>query len=90
MYLGKLTNGAADLIECEGGKEVNGERAEEELYAEGYKKACLAGTTNPTRWVEYPTCIVEEEIPQDEPGPEPQPGEISAEEALNIITGEAL
>lgn len=87
MYLGKLTNDTADLVEVENGIEVNGERTEAELYNLGYKKACLADTTNPTRWVEYPTCIVEEEIPQEEPEPEPDPDAITAEEALEIITG---
>ena len=32
MYLGKLTNDTADLVEVENGIEVNGERTEAELY----------------------------------------------------------
>lgn len=63
MKLGKITDGAVELIEVEAGKELSGVRSEEQLYAEGYKKVCL--TPKPSEdaiefWKEYPTCIVQE------------------------------
>lgn len=90
MKLGKLINGAADLIECEGGKEVNGERTEAELYAEGYKKACLTPKEHDDDtevWHEYATCLVQEWRPAQQD--EPETDEIPDAEALAIITGRA-
>ena len=87
MEVGKLINGTAELIEVENGIEVGGERTEEELYALGYKKACPMPRPSEEateNWREYPTCLVQEWI---EPAPEPDPDEITAEEALDIITG---
>lgn len=59
MKLGKIKDGAVELIEVEGGKELGGVRTEEQLYAEGFKKACPTpdGTGE---WIEYPTCFVQE------------------------------
>lgn len=62
MKLGKIIDGIVTLVECEGGMEVNGTRTEDELYADGWKKACLTPKENPTdteRWEEYPTCLVQ-------------------------------
>lgn len=87
MKVGKLINGTAELIEVENGIEVGGERTEEELYALGYKKACLMTIPSPEAtesWTEYPTCWVQT---WTEPLPEPDPDYITAEEALEIITG---
>ena len=66
MKLGKFINNEVDLIEVEDGMEVNGSRTEQELYANGYKKACLCHEDGETVWTEYPTCLVEELIPNVE------------------------
>lgn len=85
MYLGKLQNEQMTLVECEGGHEVNGNRTEEELRADGYKNACMVERPSETAvetWQEYNDCYVQvwEEQPADD-------GEISDSEALAIITG---
>lgn len=62
MKLGKLINQTITLVECENGQEVGGSRTEDELYADGWKKACLTPKENPTdteRWEEYTTCLVQ-------------------------------
>ena len=87
MKVGKLIEGQMSLVEVENGHEVGGERTEQELYALGYKKACLMPQPSEQAtesWTEYPTCWVQS---WDEPMPEPDPDEITAEEALDIITG---
>ena len=87
MKLGRKQNNDINLVEVENGHEVNGERTEEQLYAEGYKKACV-NTENDGEWVEYPTCFVFIEKTQ---APEPlQEDEITSQEALDIITGGAI
>ena len=90
MYLGKIINGTADLVQVENGIEVTrrkAKRTEAELYQAGYKKACLTPKENEDDtevWYDNPTCIVQEWIPaaHEEPA-----GEISAEEALDILMG---
>lgn len=64
----KLYNGNT-FIDVENGKEVNGNRTEEQLYAEGYKKACpyMGNEQGERVWVEYPRCWVEELIPEPMP-----------------------
>ena len=87
MKLGKLTDGIIVLIDVEDGVEVGGSRTEAELYADGYKKACLMDSPSGDaveKWTEYPTCWVQS---WDEPMPEPDPDEITPEEALEIIIG---
>lgn len=68
MKLGKITNGAIDLIEVENGEEITREktkRTEAELYSDGYKKACPSedGTGE---WSEYPTCLVQISAPHED------------------------
>ena len=73
------------LVECEGGKEVNGERTVEELRADGYKDVCTVAPPSEEAtctYDEYDACFVqvwheEEHIDEDE---------LTAEEALQIIT----
>lgn len=56
-----------NLVEVEDGHEVGGDRTEQQLYDDGYKKACLYhGEAQETEWVEYPTCWVEVEINNQE------------------------
>lgn len=63
MKLARQTNGTMNLVEVEDGHEVGGDRTEEQLYLEGYKKACeYHGEAQETEWVEYPTCWVEVEV----------------------------
>lgn len=62
MKLGKIINDNIELIEVENGLEVDGLRTEQELYNDGYKKACLYYGDCKTTWTEYPTCFVEEPI----------------------------
>ena len=72
MKLGKIIDGIVTLVECENGQEVGGTRTEEQLYNEGFKKACLTprgSETDTEQWNEYPTCIVQTWIP--EPTEEP-------------------
>ena len=65
---------------------VGGKRTEAQLYAEGYKKACTApeisGATEV--WHDYPNCLVQEWVLPD---PEEPEGDITAQEALDIIMG---
>lgn len=65
MKLAKLTDGSIDLVEVEDGKEVGGQRSEESLYADGYKKACPS-SNGEGEWKEYPTCWVQEEVIETE------------------------
>jgi len=93
MYLGKIINGTADLVQVENGIEVTrrkAKRTEAELYALGYKKACFTPKENEDDtevWHEYATCLIQEWVPamQDEP----ETDEIPDAEALDIITGRA-
>lgn len=69
MFLGKIINNSIELVECEQGKELNGEKTVEQLYALGYKKACLTDKNSDSdieSWVEYLTCIVQEWLPSYE------------------------
>ena len=84
MKIGKYNNDTFLTIDCENGKEVNGERTVEELYALGYKDVCEVEQPSETAtctYDDYGTCFVqvwhEEEEPTDE---------ISDTEALQIIT----
>ena len=85
MKIGKYNNDTFITIDCENGKEVNGERTVEELYALGYKDVCEVAQPSETAtctYEEYDTCFVqvwheEEHIDEDE---------LTAEEALQIIT----
>lgn len=50
------------LVECEGGKEVNGNRTEAELRQEGYKDVCETEAPNSDSqctYDEYDTCYVQ-------------------------------
>lgn len=64
MKLAILSNGTYTLAEVENGREVNAPfRGEEELYAAGWKKACLSEKPSEQAeeiWTEHPTCIVQE------------------------------
>ena len=62
MKLGKIINDSIVLVDVEDGMEVNGTRTEQDLYNDGYKKACLYYGDGKTEWIEYPTCFVEELI----------------------------
>ena len=86
MKLLKYINDMPYLIDVEDGHEVGGNRTEQQLYDLGYKKACGDGHGNGD-WVEYPTCFVWVERQEE---PQPQEDEITAEEALDIITGGEL
>ncbi len=62
MKLGKIIDGAIDLVEVENGKEVTKsrrKRTEESLYNNGYKKACPSPDGTGI-WREYPSCLVQE------------------------------
>lgn len=85
MYLGKFENEQMTLVECEGGHEVGGVRAEEELRQDGFKNACLVEKPSETAtctFDEYQDCFVQ--VWHQEPE---QSDEITDTEALNIITG---
>lgn len=63
MKLGKIIDNRIVLIDVENGAELDGEhRSEINLYKDGWKKACplLETPTEPTEWIEYPTCFVEQ------------------------------
>ena len=63
MKLAKYINGTLNLVEVEDGYEVGGNRTEQQFYADGWKKACLyQGEAQETKWIEYPTCFVEEAV----------------------------
>lgn len=93
MYLGKIINGTADLVQVENGIEVTrrkAKRTEAELYALGYKKACFTPKENEDDtevWYDNPTCLVQEWRPAQQD--EPETDEIPDAEALAIITGRA-
>ena len=76
MKLGKYISGTFTLVEVENGVEVTKKkekRTEDELYADGYKKACPMEGEGEYFWKEYPTCFVQEwtGLPEDtEPEPE--------------------
>lgn len=63
MKIGKYDNYEEMLlIECEGGKEVNGERTVEQLYNEGYKDVCEVEKPSDTAtctYEDYGTCYVQ-------------------------------
>ena len=66
MILGKIENGAIVLVNVEGGREIGGKkRSEADLLADGFKKACPAHTDKPTTWREFPSCLVEVELPDE-------------------------
>ena len=86
MYLGKKINGEMVLVECENGNEVNGSRTEEALRADGFKNACLVAKPSETAaetWEEYEDCFIQVWEEQTEEAED----ELTAEEALQIITG---
>ena len=69
MKVGKLTEqGDMQLIECEQGMEVNGDRSTDELYADGFKDVCEveAPSENATcTYEDYGSCWVQ--VWSDEP-----------------------
>lgn len=65
MKLAKYINDILNLVDVENGIEVGGYRTEEQLYLDGYKKAC-EGNSVEGKWVEYPTCFVLEDISESE------------------------
>ena len=85
MKVGKFNDfGDMLLVECESGKEVNGSRTLEELYADGYKDVCEVEAPSETAtctYDDYGTCYIQVWHEQEEPT-----SEITDSEALQIIT----
>lgn len=84
MKIGKYNNDEFLTIDCENGKEVNGDRTLEELYALGYKDVCEVAQPSETAtctYDDYSTCFVQVWHEQEEPT-----SEIADTEALQIIT----
>lgn len=87
MKLAKQINGTMNLVEVEDGHEVGGDRTEQQLYDDGYKKACLTEKPSETateEWNEYPSCWV-----QSWNEPQEEQEDFTDEEALDIIMGGA-
>lgn len=62
MKIGKYNNDEFVTIECENGKEINGDRTLEELYEDGYKDVCEVEAPNETStyvYQDYGTCFVQ-------------------------------
>ena len=90
MKLGKLENGQVTLVTVELGHEMVTNKTEEELYTEGYKKACVTEKPSSSaieQWIEFPDFLLQTwEEPEGE-NEDLDPDEISDEEALRIIMG---
>lgn len=89
MKLGKENEHGEMLIaECEGGMEVGGERTETVLRQDGYKDVCEVEAPSEIavcKYVDYGRCFVQV---WEEPESESEEDELTAEEALEIITGQ--
>lgn len=60
MKIAKKTDEGVILVEVENGIEVGGTRSEQDLYTDGFKKACPS-PSGTGEWIEYPTCFVQVE-----------------------------